>query len=164
MSFAVSICKGRFDKFNKHDNGSKCFRVLTCYTPTAESFGSNVVSLVKHPTQDKCVLNNSSLAYIPRDAIIDMIEYSGMKSFAAKGGFTIGIGELNNTIMVPLIENGTSMIANENVGGCRQFLSDSENGENTQIKIPYKSCVNFSCEGGVQSGSLRVDIYYHVKQ
>lgn len=165
MSFGVSVCKGYLDdKSHAHDDSGKCFRVLTCYTPTPESFGVRVVSLVKHPAQTKCLVNNQTLASIPSGAIIDMVEYTGLKSFATKGGFTIGIGELNNTIMVPLIENGTSMIANENVGGCRQFLSDAENGENTKIKIPYKSCVNFSCDGGVQSGSLRVDIYYHVKQ
>lgn len=165
MSFGVSVCKGYLDdKSNSHEDGEKCFRVLSCYTPTHESFTTQVVSLVKHPSQPKCAVNNQSLASIPSGAIVDMIEYSGLRSFSAKGGFTIGIGEMNNTIMVPLIENGTSLIANENVGGCRQFLSESETGENTKIKIPYKSCVNFTCDGGVQSGSLRVDIYYHIKQ
>jgi len=111
------------------------------------------------------VTNTQALASLPGGAIIDMIEYEGVKSFAAKGEFTIGIGELNNAIMIPLIENGTSMIANSNGGGCRQFLSDSETGENVgKVKIPYNSCVNFSCSGGIQTGSLRVDIYYHVKK
>lgn len=165
MSFGISVYKGYIDnKSHLHETDMKCFRVLTCYTPIATSIGGNVVSLVKHPGQPKCLVNNKTLASIPSGAIIDMIEYTGLKSFAAKGVFTIGIGELNNTIMVPLIENGTSMIANENVGGCRQFISDLENGENTKIKIPYTSCVNFSCDEGVQNGTLRVDIYYHVKR
>lgn len=166
MSFGISSCKGYIqDKCEDTENGGKCFRVLTGYTPTPASIGTRVVSLVKHPAQSKCVVqNNQSLVYVPGGAVIDMIEYNGVKSFSTKGGFTIGIGELNNTIMVPLIENGTSLIANENIGGCRQFLAEAESGENTKIKVPYKSCINFSCEGGVLSGSLRVDIYYHVKQ
>jgi hypothetical protein len=163
MAFAISICK-EYQKCNVDDGN---FRVLTCYTPTPESFGGYPVSsLVKHPSLAKCLVTNTqALASLPGGAIIDMIEYEGVKSFAAKGEFTIGIGELNNAIMIPLIENGTSMIANSNGGGCRQFLSDSETGENVgKVKIPYNSCVNFSCSGGIQTGSLRVDIYYHVKK
>lgn len=164
MSFKVSVCKGYIG--DDHGDNEGRFRVLTCYTPTPDSFCATPVSLVTDPGYAKCLVNNQNhvLAFIPSGAIIDMIEYGGINSFTARGGFTIGLGELNHAITIPLIENGTGLIANDDGGGCREFCTVSENGETAKVNVLNNSCVNFSCDGGVQSGSMRVDIYYHVKQ
>lgn len=159
MSFGITVCKG---------NGCEApamvvHKVLTCYTPDCETIEKGYVSMVKDPSLKKKTVANSSLVTIPAGAIIDMIEYSGVNSFAATGGFAIGVGQLNGDAVAYLIEGGTSVIANDNVGGCRQFISENENGDNNKIKVPYNSYINFRCPGGVQKGGLRADIYYHVK-
>lgn len=159
MSFGVTVQKG----CNNGECGQHSFRVLTCYTPMFNTVGTGFVSMVRQLNMKRSDVANSTLAVVPPGAIIDMIEYSGVNSFSAAGSFKIGLGQLNNNVMVHLIDGGTSLVANDNVGGCRQFISEMETGENNKIMVPYNSYVNFMCCGGIQSGSLRVDIYYHVK-
>ena len=160
MSFGVSRCKGYVGEKHCSNVVSK---VLTCYTPSYQTIDKGVVSMMNCQDQKKSLVNKNTLAIIPEGAIIDMIEYQGIDSFAATGDFTVGIGELNGNMMVNLIQGGTSMIANDNVGGCRQFISEVETGENNKIRVAYNSNVNFFCSGGVHGGTLRVDIYYHIK-
>ena len=159
MSFGITVCKG--NGCDVSDN--VVHKVLTCYTPDCETIEKGYVSMVRDPSLKKKTVANGSLVTVPAGAIIDMIEYSGVNSFAATGGFTIGLGQLNGDSVTNLIEGGTSLIANDNVGGCRQFISENENGDNNKIKVPYNIYVNFRCIGGVQKGGLRADIYYHAK-
>lgn len=160
MSFGITVQRGiGFDV----PSAVVVHNVLTCYTPDCETIDKGYVSMVREPSMKKATVVGPSLVTVPAGAIIDMIEYSGINSFSATGGFVIGMGQLNNDFTVYLIEGGTSLIANDNVGGCRQFLSDQENGENNKIRVPYSSYVNFQCKGGVHKGTLRVDIYYHIK-
>lgn len=159
MSFGVTV-----QKTNNYDvQGPVIHKVLTCYTPLSESLEKGFVSMTKDLIMKRTNIVNNSLAVVPAGAIIDMVEYSGVNAFTAAGDFSIGLGQLNNNPVVLLIDGGTSLIANYGVGGCRQFLSENENGDNNKIAVPYSSFVNFSCKGGVSRGSLRVDIYYHVK-
>ena len=159
MSFGITVCKGNGCDVSQ----GIVHKVLTCYTPACETIEKGYVSMVRDPSMKRTNVANNSLVTVPAGAIIDMIEYSGVNSFACVGGFVIGLGQLNSDVIVYLIDGGTSIIANDNVGGCRQFLSDHENGDNNKVRVAYSSYVNFKCIGGVQKGSLRVDIYYHLK-
>jgi hypothetical protein len=143
--------------------GGGIFKVLTCYTPTN---ASEVVSLMTEPNRAKATHGGDpGLAIIPANAIIDMVEYQGHDVFTTKGKFHIGLGQLHHGIMFPLIESGTAEIANEKVGGCRQFISTDSTGRNTEKNmVLYKNNVNVALETPITSGSIRVDIYYHFKQ
>lgn len=159
MSFGIT---------RQNANSAECasavvHRVLTCYTPQFASMEKGYVSMTKDPSMSRTNVVNNTLVTVPAGAIVDMIEYSGVNSFSATGEFSIGLGQLNHDPSVYLIEGGTSLIANDNVGGCRQFISELDSGENNKVMVPYSNCVNFMCKGGVQKGSLRVDIYYHKK-
>jgi hypothetical protein len=142
---------------------NNAFKILTCYTPINST---DVVSLMTEPNQPKATHGaDHKLATIPANAIIDMIEYQGQDVFHTKNVFHIGLGQLNHGIMFPLIEGGTTEIANEKVGGCRQFISTDAAGRNSERNIVlYKNNVNVALESPVTSGKLRVDIYYHFKQ
>jgi hypothetical protein len=167
MSFGISRTRTTSSGFSGIPNHREesYFKHITCYTPQASTATGEVVSLVQHPSNPKCaVMTNPALAIIPANAIIDMIEYNGINAFSTKGEFNVGLGQLNHTITFPLIEGGTATIANEKVGGCREFRSTSADGENGKNIVLYASNVNISLESPIQSGNLRVDIVYHVKQ
>lgn len=160
MSFGISTYN-RNVPVEKHNCSNN---IITCYTPVHSSMEKGTyVSMVKTPTDTKTNVIKDTLAVIPAGAIIDMVEYSGINSFSATGTFSIGIGQLNHTFLSTLVSNGTSLIANGTAGGCRNFISDSETGENNKIKVPSPYNINFISGGGVQSGNLRIDIFYHVK-
>lgn len=138
-------------------------KILTCYTPCHNTIQSDTVSLVSHPSNSKCVVStNPQLAIVPTNAIIDKIEYNGI-SFNTKGAFCIGLGQLNHSIMFPLIENGTVQIANDKPGGSRDFISINPSGQPTKTLVLYPSNVNIVLEDAIISGNLRVDITYHIK-
>ena len=143
-------------------NSENIFKILTCYTPINSS---DVVSLMTDPNQPKATHGgDNKLAMIPAGAIIDMIEYQGQDVFTTKNVFHIGLGQLHHGIMLPLIEGGTAEIANEKIGGCRQFVSTDPTGRSSDRNIVlYKNNVNVALETPITSGSLRVDIYYHFK-
>lgn len=170
MSFGISrSTKGGVQHFysgmTRSENRNSVYKVLTCYTPTHATISHDTISLVNSPTNPKCVVaTNTNLAVMPAGAIIDMIEYIGINSFKTQGDFSIGLGQLNHTILLPLIEDGNQEIANEKVGGCRQFLAASEDGRNPKTITVYPSNVNVTLETAITSGNMRVDIYYHVKQ
>lgn len=159
----VRSANKRFLKNITEKSSSECaYKVLTCYTP---SNSSDVVSLMTEPNQPKATHGGDpKLAIIPANAIIDSIEYQGQDMFMTKNTFHIGLGQLNHGIMVLLIEGGTSEIANEKVGGCRQFISTDPSGKNSDRNIIlYKNNVNVALDTPITNGSLRVDIYYHIK-
>lgn len=135
----------------------------TCYTPTG---ASDTVSLLKTPGLPRCTLATkaqSQLAVIPGNAIIDMVEYFGFGGLLTKGHFHIGLGQLNGGMLFPLIESGSSTIANEKVGGCRQFVTAAANGANEKNILLYPSYVNVTFEHPVSNGGLQVVVYYHLK-
>lgn len=106
---------------------------------------------------------DQNLVVIPANAIIDKVEFFGVNGFATKGTFSIGLGQLNSSILTPLIENTTAMIANEKVGGCREFVSNAADGKNGKILVLLQSNINIVLENQVTAGNLQVVIEYHLK-
>ena len=134
---------------------------IQCFTPRN---ASGTVSLVNTTSStSRKITTDQNLATVPANAIIDKIEFFGINSFATKGSFSIGLGQLNGNIMVPLIENATAAIANEKVGGCREFTSNAADGRNTKTLVLLQSNVNAVFEHPVTVGSLQVVIEYHLK-
>lgn len=123
----------------------------------------NGVALTSGLIQVLEYLIDQNLATVPANAIIDKIEFFGINGFATKGSFSIGLGQLNGSIMVPLIENATAAIANEKVGGCREFASNAADGRNAKTLVLLQSNVNAVLEHPVTAGSLQVVIEYHLK-
>jgi hypothetical protein len=134
---------------------------IQCFTPKN---ATGPVSLVSTFTAtSKKISTDQNLVTIPANAIIDRIEFFGINGFATKGNFSIGLGQLNTTIMTPLVENTTSIIANEKVGGCREFSSTSVDGRNAKTLVLLQSYVNVVLENPVTAGNLHVVIDYHMK-
>jgi hypothetical protein len=135
---------------------------IVCYTPKN---AAGTVSLLKNPNtlMKKTLTTDQDLVIVPSNAIIDCIEFFGFNNFSVKGSFNIGLGQLNDSILMPLIENSDSVVANEKVGGCRQFISTSSNGKNNKSLVLFDSNVNIVLENAITSGGLKVIISYHLK-
>lgn len=134
---------------------------IQCFTPRN---ATGTVSLVNTTSStSRKITTDQNLATVPANAIIDKIEFFGINGFATKGNFSIGLGQLNGSIMVPLIENATAAIANEKVGGCREFASNAADGRNAKTLVLLQSNVNAVLEHPVTAGSLQVVIEYHLK-
>lgn len=133
-----------------------------CYSPKN---ASGTISLIKTANNDekKTVTTDQDLAVIPANAIIDCVEFFGINNFSTKGSINIGLGQLNSSIMMPLIDNTDSTIANEKVGGCRQFVCSAQNGKNNRNLVLFNSNINLVLEHPVTSGMLQVIITYHMK-
>ena len=130
---------------------------LVCYIPTNSDAGT--VSCVVGNSIEKCTMTtDKSLVTIPVNAIIDFVEYFGTGGFATKDTFSIGLGQLNQELTLPLIEDATSEIANERNGGCKQFLSYRMD----ERKVLYASNVNVVFNQPVTVGGLMIVIYYHM--
>ena len=135
---------------------------LVCYIPTNSDAGT--VSCVVGKYIEKCTMTtDKSLVTIPVNAIIDSVEYFGTGGFATKDTFSIGLGQLNQGLTLPLIEDATSEIANERNGGCKQFLSYRMDGRNDRCIVLYASNVNVVFNQPVTVGGLMIVIYYHMK-
>lgn len=139
-----------------------CERVaVQCFTPRD---ASGTVSLVKTTSSaSKKITTDENLATVPANAIIDKIEFFGANGFATSKNFSIGLGQLNGTIMVPLIDDATAATANNKVGGCREFASNAADGTNSKTLVLVKSNVNAVLEAPVTAGNLHVVIEYHIK-
>lgn len=134
---------------------------IQCFTPRN---AAGTVSLVNTTSStSRKITTDQNLAVIPANAIIDKIEFFGINGFATKGNFSIGLGQLNGSIMTSLIENATAAIANEKVGGCREFASNAADGRNAKTMVLLQSNVNAVLEHPVTAGSLQVVIEYHLK-
>lgn len=141
-------------------------RSLVCYLP---QMGDDVST----PRTVSCVTNkcngmlvftiDTNAAIVPNGAIIDSIEYFGYDTFTTKCEFSIGLGQLNSDITFPLIQDTTCTIANERVGGCRDFCSYALDGKNTKNIVLSNSHVNVELSSPVSSGGLQIVIYYHMK-
>lgn len=134
---------------------------IQCFTPKSATGSVSLVSTFT--ATSKKISTDHSLVTVPANAIIDKIEFFGINGFATKGNFSIGLGQLNNTIMTPLVENTTALIANEKVGGCREFSSTSVDGRNSKTMVLLQSYVNVVLENPVTAGNLHVVIDYHMK-
>lgn len=149
-------------------------RMLTCYLPCeareARDEESNDLSTTRIVS---CVLNKCNgtivfttdinAAIIPSGAIIDSVEFFGYDTFVTKNDFSIGLGQLNCDISFPLIQNTTSTIANERVGGCRDFISCAQDGKNIKNVVLTNSHVNVELSSPVTSGGLQIVVHYHMK-
>lgn len=132
-----------------------------CFTPRN---ASGTVSLVSNTDSARRQITiDQNLVVIPANSIIDRVEFFGVSGFSTKGSFSIGLGQLNGSIMTSLVENTTASIANEKVGGCREFLSISPDGKNLKTMVLLQSNVNVILENPVTSGNLLVVIDYHIK-
>lgn len=137
-------------------------QLLTCYLPERSSDG--VVSCTREKGGDKIIfMKDHRSAIIPAGAIIDSIEFFGYNGFSTKDVFSIGLGQLNSDITFPLIQDSDSMIANERVGGCRDFFSFDRDGKNTRNIVICDSNVNVVLSSPVTSGGLQIVIRYHMK-
>jgi hypothetical protein len=134
---------------------------IQCFTPRSATGTVSLVNTVS--TTSKKITTDQNLALVPANAIIDKVEFFGVNGFATKGTFSIGLGQLNGSIMTPLIENTTAVIANERVGGCREFASNAADGKNTKTLVLLQSNINVVLDNPVTAGSLQVVIEYHVK-
>lgn len=139
-----------------------CHYKAVCYSPKN---ASGTVSLIKTPNNDekKTVTTDQDLIVVPANAIIDCVEFFGINNFSTKGSINIGLGQLNGAIKMPLIDNTDSIIANEKVGGYRQFVFSASNGKNNRNIVLFDSNVNVVLENPVTSGFLQVIITYHIK-
>jgi hypothetical protein len=143
-----------------HPPQKGCFTTI-CYTPKN---ASGTISLTKTPlSTKKTVTTDANLVTIPANAIIDQIDFFGINGFVTKGTFSIGLGQLNDAIMMPLIESSDSTIALDKSGGCRQFISSAANGKNSKNLVLFQSNINIVLEHPITSGTLQVVIYYRMK-
>lgn len=160
------------DKF-KMSNQCDCDRIekeeckksnlkIVCFSPKN---ATGTVSLIKIANNDdkKTVTTDQDLVVVPANAIIDCVEFFGINNFLTKGSINIGLGQLNGAIMMPLIDNTDSTIANEKTGGCRQFVYSAQNGKNSRNLVLFDSNINLVLEHPVTSGTLQVIITYHIK-
>jgi hypothetical protein len=106
---------------------------------------------------------DADLVTLPINAIIDMVEFFGINGFHTKGTFSIGVGQLNDNLLLALVENTDMHTANERVGGCRQFTSASPKGTNAKSLVLFQSFVNVVLEQPITTGSLQVVVHYHMK-
>jgi hypothetical protein len=145
------------------NTNKNCNLRAICYSPKN---ASGTISLIKTSTNNdekKTVTTDQDLVVIPANAIIDCVEFFGINNFSTKGSINIGLGQLNSSIMMPLIDNTDSTIANEKVGGCRQFVCSAQNGKNNRNLVLFDSNINLVLEHPITSGMLQVIITYHMK-
>lgn len=138
-------------------------KILTCYTPRNSS---GIVSCVfDNKEEDKILfVKDKRAATIPSGAIIDSVEFFGVDNFYTKDYFSIGLGQLNEDISFPLIVDSDSDIANERVGGYRDFPSDkNNNGKNDKYIVLTPSYVNVELQQPIVSGYIQIIIRYHMK-
>lgn len=160
----VLLCEGPYRRGDKCDcdvgPDKNCNLKAVCYSPKN---ASGTVSLIKaNNDEKKTVTTDQDLVVIPANAIIDCVEFFG-NNFSCKGSINIGLGQLNSTIMMPLIDNADSTIANEKAGGCRQFIYSAQNGKNSRNIVLFDSNINLALEHPVTSGVLQVIITYHMR-
>jgi len=140
---------------------------LICYTPQGTTFDGQA-SLLTQPNLSKArVVTSLTLAKLPVNAIIDRVEYAAYNgTFSSKVGFNLGLGQLNGPIMSPLITEATSSTANAYNGGVYDIISDNDSGANSKPLVKaMENYINFVSEdsNGSITGTLRVDIFYHLK-
>jgi hypothetical protein len=134
---------------------------IQCFTPRGATGTVSMVNTTS--TTSRKMTTDQKLSVIPPNAIIDNISFFGINGFTTKGTFSIGLGQLNGGILTPLIENTTATIANEKVGGCREFTSNATDGKNVKTLVLVQSNINIILEHPITNGNLQVIIEYHLK-
>lgn len=138
-------------------------RTLVCYIPVGMDAG--IVSCTQVRGGGKLVFTTDHrCAIVPAGAIIDSVEFFGYDNFGTKDVFSIGLGQLNTDITFPLVQNADSTIANEKMGGCRDFISCEPDGKNLKNIVVYDSHVNVDLGKPVTNGGLQIVVRYHMKQ
>jgi hypothetical protein len=157
--FNKCVCN---DEKKKECQKTNCSLKVICYSPKN---ASGTVSLIKTANNEerKTVTTDQDLVVIPSNAIIDCVEFFGINNFLTKGSINIGLGQLNGAILMPLVDNTDSTIANEKIGGCRHFICNAQNGKNNRNLVLFDSNINLVLEHPVTSGMLQVIITYHMK-
>lgn len=177
MSSSFGLCK--FTKYvneptststrtidqQRGDESCKCpistHKSAVMFTPKGSD---GVVSCLSRPNLAKATMTTDcNIATIPINAIIDRIEFFGYDNFNTKDEFSIGLGLLNQGMSLQLIESSYPEVANERVGGCREFIAVRQDGRNDKTIVVFPSCVNVSFTQPVTSGGLMIVVYYHVK-
>lgn len=121
-------------------------------------------SIVKQKTNTPVVMTtDENVCMLPANSIIDMVEFFGLENFQTSGTFNIGLGQLNDVIILPLVEKAKATTANERNGGSRQFISTSADGSNEKHVTLYDSPININIEKPITSGHLLIHIFYHTK-
>jgi hypothetical protein len=137
-------------------------QILVCYLPEHTSEG--VYSCTQEKGGDKLIFTTDPRsAIVPAGAIIDSIEFFGFNGFVTKDVFSIGLGQLNTDITFPLIQDADETIANERVGGCRDFFSFDRDGKNVRNIVLCDSNINVMLSSPVTQGGLQIVIRYHMK-
>lgn len=145
---------------SKHDS-YRDSRILVCYTPANSETTVTCSSVRDSP---KIIFTTDpTAAVIPMNAIIDSIEFFGLDNFTYKGSFSIGLGQLNSDISFPLIIDSDAEIANERIGGCRDFISQTPNGSTNKNIVLCDSFVNVELPNPITFGCLQIVIRYHMK-
>lgn len=143
-------------------NDVRAQQILVCYLP--EHSNEGVYSCTREKDGDKIIFTTDHrAAIVPAGAIIDSIEFFGYNGFTTKDVFSIGLGQLNSDITFPLIQDTDSMIAQERVGGCRDYFSFDRDGRNTRNIVICDSYVNIVLSSPVIQGGLQVVVRYHMK-
>lgn len=153
-----SICTKKPNRFNINPVNQKENHKLILYTVRHASGKSTLATVVN--SGPKRLLTDPEVALIPASCVITKVEFVGLNNFVTKGTFSIGLGQLNSEIMTILIENSDQTIATSRMGGCREFISTSTDGRNSQIFVPVPSCVNIQLEHPIATGHLQVLIHY----
>lgn len=135
----------------------KLFSRITGYTPAGAPVGYSSLFLTQ--ASKKCMSATGNHVRIPKGAIIDRIEFIGNNEFDC-GGFSIGLGAFDNAINFPLITDSTPAIANEGVGGVRDFYFVDPTGECNHSIVTEDSFLNIRTTGPMR-GDLQVSVYYH---
>lgn len=153
-------CQAKCAEIKTADSISGVYSAV-CFSPKN---ASGVVSMTKTPTvTKKTVTNDQNLVTIPPNAIVERVDFYGINGFATKGVFSIGLGQLNDTPLMPLIENSDTTIALDKSGGSREFPSTAANGKNAKNLVLFQSFVNLTLEHPITAGSLQVVIQYRMK-
>ena len=138
-------------------------KVLVCYLPITSDIGT--ISCTLEKGVDKLVFTTDHRkATIPANSIIDSIEFFGLDGFSTKDVFSIALGQLNSDVNAfPLVVDTDCSIANERMGGCRDFVSCASDGKNNRNIVIYDSIVNVDLQAPVIQGGLQIVIKYHSK-
>lgn len=138
--------------------------ILVCYLPDIPDDDEGVISCTLKRKGEKLVFTTDNrAAMIPEGAIIDSVEFFGINGFITKEVFSIGLGQLNTDISFPLVQDTNSTIANESVGGCRDFLSYDRDGKNIRNIVICNSNINVDLGAPVIHGELQIVVKYHMK-
>lgn len=169
---SFSICAYSGSKIMPQiDDNDKQQHLPLCVAPITKRLvgyiplnSEGVVSCLARANLPKCTMTtDNNLVVLPSNSIIDSIEFFGSHGFNTKDEFSIGLGQLNQNISVPLINGAVAEIANEKIGGCRHFFAVQPDGSNDRNLVLVSSNINVSFAQPVLKGNLMVIVYYHSK-